>query len=108
MQLYQFILPVRSNDGRQSYEKARIAWVSRAVDIAGGITECGTMQGAYRMASGDIAREEVATYLVASSSNGREELIRLAFKLFPDQEALYVSEIGTTTIIAAKQFIVGN
>lgn len=106
MRLYQFILPVRSNDGRTSYEKARATWTAAAIDMAGGITECGgAWQGAYRMSSGDIVREEVAVYLIACSVADREELVRLAFKLFPDQEALYVSDVGSTDIISREELI---
>jgi hypothetical protein len=98
MQLYQFNLPDRSNDGAVDYAHARNVWEEIALAEAGGFTALGKHVGAWRADDGTVYREPMFAYQVATTREGMEALAAKSFALFPDQLAFFVAEVGSARI----------
>lgn len=96
MHLYRFTLPTHTNAGL-SYELARKGFSREALTVAGGFTEQPIAQGVWE---GDARtyRETVVSYDVATNEEGSAKLLAAAFRLFPDQEALFVADLGPCAI----------
>jgi len=102
--LYQFLLPVRSNNGAISYEKARIAWEKLALTNAGGFTYLGQHQGVWQSPTAVAVRDDIHLYQVLCDQAAAHLLYGEAFKLFPDQEAFLLAEIGSGDIWGREEY----
>lgn len=97
MKLYQFTLPIHSNNGL-SYELARKQWAAEALKLAGGVTAPLTFrEGTWKGEDRDY-RELVAEYTVACTPKVYDALLAFAFDKFPDQEAIFTVELGEAAI----------
>lgn len=99
--LIQFNIPTNTNAGL-SYELARKSWEKEALALAGGYTLApGFSQGVYTgVVPPTIYRETMAIYTVACEPRVAELLEGVFWRLFPDQEALFVADLGPASIIA--------
>jgi hypothetical protein len=98
MKLYSIALPVRDNDGNL-YHFAHARWQQCALFLAGGYTEFPPAHGNWRNpASGQVYREEMIEYRVATTAPIWEKLVAIAFSEFFDQLALFTAEIGEANI----------
>lgn len=98
MHLFRFTLPTHTNAGL-SYELARKAFSREALKVAGGFTEQPIAQGVWEGDSRTY-RETVVCYDVATDTGGSQALLEAAFRLFPDQEAIFVADLGSCAIHA--------
>jgi hypothetical protein len=101
--VYQFALPIMSNDGTVDYTNALHAWEQAALIEAGGYTDLGIRHGVWRDdATGKTFAENMQGYQIAVDEDGqpfaRQHLLDEAQRLFPDQLAFYVAKIGTAEI----------
>ena len=101
--LYEIALPTKANDG-SDYASALIAWEAKALQRAGGFTRRPDGEGAWAdqaEASGPIKvyRDTMRPFRVACEQAIMDDLLRDAFKLFPDQLAIFVATIGTAEIV---------
>ena len=101
MRLYQFNLPTHTNAGRNT-EAARRSWAGEALAKAGGYTELPRARGVFRGVHQDYD-EGVIAYQVACEPDVAQALLADAFLFFPDQEALFVVDLGAAFIVAADQ-----
>lgn len=98
MKLFEIALPVFENNGR-SYEASLLAWEELALERAGGFTRRPDGVGQWGDCDrGRIYEDVMRPYHVACSAETMAALLADAFKLFPDQVAIFVAEIGTATI----------
>lgn len=105
MNLYQIALPDRRNNGFGDIEYAerREVWGQRALRRAGGFTELGIRRGAWKdPRTGVVYIEPMHGYQVACDYYTMTELVQDALELFPDQLAIYVSNVGTAEIFERK------
>lgn len=103
MIVYQFLLPLQTNDKSLSYACELYAWEQRALQEAGGFTDLGVRRGVWRdPETGKTYDEQMACYQVAFLDCLAEakvkELTEAAFELFTDQLAFYVAQVGTADI----------
>lgn len=96
---YQILLPALHNDGVRNYEEARRDFAKRCIDLAGGVTEMPSVQGAYKMTEGQIQRELIFPVQVIADGKIIELLTNDAFDLFPDQEAFAITDLGPSRIV---------
>lgn len=96
MKLYQFNLPTNTNGGL-SYELARKAWEKVALEAAGGYTLAGFSTGVWK-GEARIYKETMAIYTVACAPGVLATLEAAFWRLFPDQEALFVADLGPAYI----------
>lgn len=99
MKLYQFTLPIHSNQGL-SYELARKRWAAQALKLAGGVTAPLTFREGTWTGEDRTYKELVAEYTVACTPAVYDDLLSFAFDQFPDQEAIFTVEIGEASINA--------
>ena len=97
MQLYQFNLPDATNAG-VSYAGERLVWENEALKLAGGFTSLGEQQGAWLDPDGRPQWERMHVYQVAASEEAAAALEDKAFRLFPDQQAIFIATIGTARL----------
>jgi hypothetical protein len=96
--VYQFALPTDDNAGA-GYQLALTLWEQQALDLAGGFTDLGERPGSWRGDGGAIYSEIMQWYEVATDVTTKNRLMREAVRLFPDQKAFYVSELGRAEIV---------
>ena len=98
MKHFEILLPVVSND-KKPYIAALATWERAALKIAGGFTELPLASGVWRdEATGETYRDAVQPYRVACSREQWAQLVMEAFRLFPDQLAIFYCELGEATI----------
>lgn len=103
LDLYRFYLPVLANDGATSYHEALDIWKHEAIKLAGGITICALVRGAWiDPATGTVYDETIQPFEVACDHSQYCILRDRAFDLFPDQLAIMAAEIGTAYITSRK------
>lgn len=101
MNLYQFALPLKTNDGSASYERQLLIWEELAID-EGGFTNLGDRSGAWRDdKTGVVYRETMRGYQFAGTVSAAYRLLDAAKALFPDQLAFYLASIGAAEIVDA-------
>jgi len=100
LNLYQFNLPTNTNAGL-SYEKARNDWAAKALELAGGYTLLPGFALGFWKAPGSprIYKDTIAVYQVACVSRVAGLLLAEFWKLFPDQEAAFMADLGPASII---------
>lgn len=100
--LWEIALPLAMNDGAP-YDQAIAKWEAQALQIAGGYTQrpdgIGTWCHEMRVYT-DLMRP----YRVACSEEAFGALVDAAFRLFPDQLALFTARIGDATIVNRDQW----
>lgn len=99
MRLYQFNLPHHTNDVQHNYAAERMEWCKRAVSLTGSCNTLGDAFGQWQDGA-KLYREHMHIYQVAGSPQDAQMLLADAFKLFPDQKAIFYAEIGTANIVA--------
>lgn len=95
MKLYEFLLPVNDNLGRTTIIGCE-RFLQSALRLTGGYTQLRNAIGAWK-ADKDYY-DFVLPVRVACSEEHRDNLLEIAFELFPDQKAIFVAEIGEATI----------
>lgn len=101
--LYEIALPALDNAGK-SYANAHMEYRRFLLMAFGGYTKAPTADGAWRdPATGRIYRDKMTSYRILWPCTDMPNLIDKAFELFPDQVALFVSEIGTAEIVPRPQ-----
>ncbi len=96
--LYQFNLPTNTNAGL-TYGPARTSWEAEALKLAGGYTLApGFASGVWKGES-RVYKETIAVYQVACEPRVGAALEDAFWRLFPDQEALFVADLGPASII---------
>jgi len=99
MQLHTIKLPIATNDGA-SYGEALAGFENDALVLAGGYTSLPLQQGAWRdPKSGTVYKEWVQPYEVACDADTWADLVNCAFRLFPDQLAIFTADLGTADIL---------
>lgn len=101
MQFYQFNLPDATNAG-SSYAGERLVWENEALKHAGGFTSLGEQQGAWMDGNGRPQWERMHVYQVAASEEAAFALEQTAFKLFADQQSIFIAKIGTARLAEPK------
>ena len=97
MNLYEIALPIRDNSGRET-TKARLNWEAEALLIAGGYSQFAPTTGFWKDDTGKVHRDVCLRYQIACDSVMWRTLVKHAFRLFPDQLAIYHARIGEATI----------
>lgn len=96
--LFEIALPVKANDGAD-YAEALAAWEERALAVAGGFTRLPDADGAWRDPSdGKVYRDRMRGYRVMCNRREFTSLTYDAFRLFPDQVAIFTATIGSATV----------
>lgn len=104
LRTFLFLAPVHRNDGG-SYEGARIAFEMHCVKTLGGITEGPQVKGQwYSEKSGRVMRDINIPYYISCEPAQIAGIMCEAFKLFPDQEALFVTDTGPAYILDRLEF----
>lgn len=97
--LFEIQLPQRDNAGRFT-TLALKAFEQEALTVAGGFSRCAPIEGAWRDgAEGKDYYDTMIPYRIACTRLQFTRLRGAAFRLFPDQIAIMVAEIGTAEII---------
>lgn len=96
--LYEIALPVTDNSG-MGYAGALLAWEALALERAGGFTSFPEARGCWRGDDGRVYTDTMRPYRVLCSPAAMRALVFDAFRLFPDQVAIFVATIGTAEII---------
>jgi hypothetical protein len=98
--LHTIKLPIASNSGA-SYSDALRQFEDYALCKAGGFTRAGTLdEGAWRdPADGTVYREWVQAYEIACPLPAWADIVACAFRLFPDQLAIFTARIGEAVIL---------
>lgn len=96
LKLYRFTLPLATNAGL-STEKARKDWEQEALKLAGGFTLLPFADGAWRDDTGRTMKDRVALYEVGCAPKIGLALADCFWRLFPDQEALFIAQLGTAS-----------
>lgn len=100
MKVYEFALPVENNDRTHRYTAERDKWHAAAIELAGGCTRFPGVQGSWRdNDTGRLYFDRMVPYRVACDYQTSRKLLVLAFELFADQLAIFITEIGEATII---------
>lgn len=97
--LYQFNIPTNTNAGL-SYELARKSWAAEALTLAGGYTLLpGFAEGFWKgEGSPRVYKDTMAIYHVACDPVVLKALKVAFWRLFPDQEALFLADLGPAYI----------
>jgi hypothetical protein len=97
MNLYQFILPTEDHNGK-SYNEAHRRFKLEAIRIAGGYTEQGSRSFGAWQGPDKIYHDKCNVYQIACTPSQCDDIVSIAFKLFPDQLAIMYARIGEATI----------
>lgn len=92
--LYRIYLPLRSN-GDQPLAAAHHAFTAKLMELAGGYTKEMTVQGAWKNAQGLTVKDTNVPYLIAAPAATFAKVLDAAHELFPDQTAVFATEVGT-------------
>lgn len=96
--IWEIALPVNANNGHpytSAHEKFRIG----ALEIAGGYTMRPYGNGMWRDAAGTVYADVMAPYRIACELPEFARIVEYAFRLFPDQLAIYTEHAGRAVII---------
>jgi len=100
--LWEIALPARTNEGAD-YSAAHRTFNTITLQIVGGATQRPTGIGVWKDA-GKVYMDEMVPYRVACSEEQFAALVDHAFRLFPDQVAIFTSRIGEAEIITRQEF----
>lgn len=98
LNVFQFALPLVTNDGKADYSRQLTVWEELAID-EGGYTDLGVRRGAWRADDGRVLRDEMRWYQFAGDDAAASRLMKAALSLFPDQESFYVGRLGTANVV---------
>ena len=94
--LWEFQLPEATNAG-DPYVLSLHEWEDTALGHAGGYTRLPAGDGFWR--DGQVTyQDRMVLYRVLCDRDTMQTLLDAAFRLFPDQTAIFVADIGTATI----------
>ncbi|HLZ23656.1 MAG TPA: hypothetical protein VKQ30_16215 [Ktedonobacterales bacterium] len=98
--MYRFFLPLATNAGL-STEHARKAWEAEALKLAGGFTLNAFADGVWKSPDAPrVFKDRIAPYDVACEPRVGAALEDAFWRLFPDQEALALVNLGPASIIS--------
>lgn len=97
LKLYEIALPVRDNGGKET-AGAMLAFETIALEKVEGYTKRPAGQGAWQGSDGRIYYDDMVPYRIACEAAIWPTILDAAFRLFPDQLALYHAELGVVTI----------
>jgi hypothetical protein len=103
MNLYEFQLPDKSNNGLLDYRAAREEFVHCAADMAGGSSYRGQISGHWIDETDALVSEPMHVLHVSCDDKTASELRALFFDLFPDQKALFCAVIGEAQVFAREK-----
>lgn len=98
--LWEIALPLADNDGRPT-DQSLARWEAQALQIAGGYTQRPNGMGTW-VHNMCVYTDIMRPYRVACSEQHFAALVDAAFRLFPDQLAIYTSRIGDAEIISRE------
>lgn len=96
--LFEIALPLNTNDG-ENYNAAHKAWTVQAAKVAGGFTQRPPGLGMWQD-KGTLYVDDMIPYRLACSAEQFAALVDEAFRLFPDQLAIFTARIGDADIIS--------
>ncbi len=100
MNLYEFALPTKANNG-DDYSDALKAWEDIALNRCNGFTRMPDVDGFWRDGDdGKVYADRMRGYRIACKPAQMRAMRDDAFRLFPDQVALFVATIGTADIVS--------
>lgn len=88
MILYEFLLPVRSNDGSEIPDRIYKGLLGRILALAGGYTLPGKALGGWINGQGSTQVENMLPLRVACTPDQAQEIVAMIADTFPDQESL--------------------
>jgi hypothetical protein len=98
MKLYEIALPLYHNSNTADYHNAHNLFSDRVIGAVGGLTKLPVAEGSW-VDEGTLYREPMQCYRIATDDPEIwDGIVALAFRLFPDQIAIYWSSIGDATI----------
>jgi hypothetical protein len=97
MKDHEILLPITDNDGRSMFHSL-YAFENYALCMAGGFTKCSPVEGVWRNAALESVTDNLIPYRVMCSPIQWNLLVKRAFELWPDQEAIFHVEFGDATI----------
>ena len=97
MKLYEIAIPLFDNAGLNT-NTARRAFEKSVLASVGGYTRLPAAEGAWLDASGKLYTDRTQSYRLACDDWQFPAVLAEAFRLFPDQLAIFTAEIGTATI----------
>lgn len=98
IQLWEITLPRKTNSG-QPYDAAQQAYARWLCDTFGGFTRR-EVKGAWLNDEGQLFQDDSYVYSVMVDAPGNELLYEMGARLFPDQEAFFVTCVGQAQIVA--------
>lgn len=99
MELWEIIVPTRTNDGA-SYADALRTFEAYLLDTFGGFTVSDVRGGWKDLETARIYVERNRAYRVLVAENGGGPATAILFRTFPDQLAFFVAHIGTGQIVS--------
>lgn len=100
MKSFLLALPLADNSGKGT-DAAHATFQKIALGIAGGYTKRPSGEGAWQdPADGRVYYDRMVPYIFACERQTFDQIVRLAFDLFPDQVALFTQELGAVDIVS--------
>ena len=106
MNLYQINLPHHRQYlglDMQKAQNAHKAFRAEVRRIVGDLTRLPTVQGEWLDLGGRVYEDQCIPYQIACTSEEWREIVTHAFRLFPDQLAIFHAQIGVATIELRKK-----
>jgi hypothetical protein len=93
MKLYEILLPVTNGYARHMEFREYVS------QVVGGYTQCPTVDGSWlNPFSKKYELDKLVPYRVATTATMWRLIVRKAFELFPEEDAIMHSELGNATI----------
>lgn len=96
--LYEIALPVRDNHNTK-LDQQHLQFRQWILKTFGGYTQLSITRGAWKDPKSDrLYRDKNIPYRILTDKKGIKAILQMAFTLFADQSAFFVSTIGTAEI----------
>lgn len=106
LKIFEIALPAKMPDGRPC-EGKHFAFQSLALQEAGGYTIRPDGEGAwYNPSDGVTYYDTMRPYQIATEEGVMARLIEAAFRIWPDEKAIFVSEVGTAHIMVRPEPVI--
>lgn len=97
--LFEIAVPVKDNAGAVVPEGRHFAFENECMHRVGGYSKMPDIDGAWRNAEGRIFYDRMRSYRVLTDRDTALHLVSVALRIYQDQEAIFLSEIGRAWII---------
>ncbi len=101
MKLYEIQLPERDNSDISTYHRCD-QWEAHCLQIVGGFSKAGKVVGFWNDKKKGLFIDDMISYRIACQPEQFAALVDCAFRLFPDQLAIFTAEIGTAEIVTRE------